>query len=64
MMSCAVSVTSHTFISDNDIISLVRFEVAMNDAVAVDVLKGKNGLSKVRPGHVQRKAANVLQQRG
>lgn len=40
---------------------LVRFEVAVHDAVVVQVFQSQDGLSEVHACHVQREGANVLQ---
>ena len=43
---------------------LVRFEVSVNDAIAVDVLQSQHCLSKVHSGHLEREAAHVLDEGG
>jgi len=42
-------------------VSLVRFEIPVDDAVVVQILQSQYGLCKIHPGHVHRERTNVLQ---
>ena len=44
--------------------SLVRLEVAVHDAIVMQVLQRQHCLSKVHAGHLHRQCPNVLQQGG
>lgn len=45
-------------------VSLVRFEVTVDDAVVVEILQSQDGLCEVHPGHIHRQRSHVLQQGG
>lgn len=45
-------------------VSLVGFQVSVDDAVVVEILQRQDGLREVHPSHVDRQRSDVLQQRG
>lgn len=44
--------------------SLVRFEVSVHDAIAVDVLQSQDSLGNIQAGHVHRKTLVLSDQGG
>lgn len=42
---------------------LVRFQVTVNNSIVMQILQGQHGLSKIHPGHINRKGSNILQER-